>query len=332
MLDKKLIEISRPKDLDEVKILIHLSLVAFNGNDHENKIISLWNSNWLKNPISNPLDSILIKYDGEIIGGIRISKFDLFFNLHLLRCISFSEIFINSKFRGNDFSKILINSAIEKIKMLDFDLILVNGRRNIDGLYFDYGFRGISYYPSITLNDIQVHNKINKFHKNTIYEICQIKKNEDSNISLINNVYNLNYRGINGSFLRNSLYWNFLFSKNGISNSFRIFTIRHNNNYGYFILMGSSIVEIAVDTLMLNASLIHSITIYLNINSLNFLIPNNHPLICELSSYDITISNRYCEYGGYVGLPLNKANLLSRFNMNNILSGNFLTFSKFDEF
>jgi hypothetical protein len=96
--------------------------------------------------------------------------------------------------------------------------------------------------------------------------------------------------------------------------------------------MDSSIVEIAVDTSMLNASLIHSISSYFNINSLNFLIPNNHPLMQELSSYDITISNRYCEYGGYVGLPLNNVNIPCRFNITNILSGNFLTFSKFDEF
>lgn len=297
---------------DSEKALSLISNVFFKNKSLNLKKELLTKINQKKNRI------IIIKKNEDIISCLVTYKKKLLKNKSISFC-GLGYICVDERYRGKNISKILIESSLLILKKDKIDIAYLFARRKLDYFYIKFGFIGISTYTNIIINKIEDKNKfIKKF---------SFLSPALSDIKFLNNLYQINYSKMYGSFIRTINEWeNLIFSKYQ-NLSFNII-LYNKKKIGYIIYQNDKIFEIALKSYDNIDDLLNLLFKKIKSNKLIFEIYLSHKLIKNLKKYDITMQMRNCYYGGQMINIINNRFKKITNDKNNIYLNNKLNYAK----
>lgn len=204
-----------------------------------------------------------------------------------------TSIGIKKKFRNKGYAKILIKSTLKLLKK-DFDAALLIARRKVNHFYDKFGFRGNSNFCEIKF---ETHSK----------KLFKLDSKIDFNITK-KNMYSSTHKKNNGYIYRNQEDWDLIKLKIK-KNFFKLATIFNSKKkeIGYIIFKNKTIFEYGFNNKYLKEFL----------NSINFFFsgfvviknPTKSVLKYYIKYKEVTVSKRFCNFGGHMIYFFKKKNL-----------------------
>jgi predicted acetyltransferase len=170
---------------------LNLQFKLFNVND-------LHVQNMVRIKYNSALDAtkfIELYISGEKIGHVSCIKQRMYIGSVVSNVAFLTSVYIFPKFRGNGYLLPLLNAAEEIATAQRCIATIIVARRAVGKMYSKFGYFGFSVFPSVNLGQNEF-----KLRKNLEWEV-PIKKIQ------FNESYTETYSIINGTLVRNLLYW-----------------------------------------------------------------------------------------------------------------------------
>ncbi len=213
-----------------------------------------------------------------------------------------SSICLDSSFRGRGLSESLINFSLDECKKRSSAFALVIARKAVDYYYLKFGFYGVASYSKVKI--------ILKNNPKKIDFAMHVSRAEEKNISALNKIYKKTYSGLLGSCVRSPTLWRNIFNKASIFGMKVSVFSSQGNLVGYAIYSNSNVFEIACKNPSDYSALLSLIGDSLRSNELVLHLPPSHSALCDISDFDVTLSKRYCDYGGHMVKIIDKKKLI----------------------
>tara|TARA_B100000003_G_C10890972_1_gene355179 strand:+ start:214 stop:1317 length:1104 start_codon:yes stop_codon:yes gene_type:complete len=302
------VEIVRAGSLQECKEAILCCVSNFYPKGYKKRDIKLWEHKWLSDPKFELNNLLLAKKDKKIIGGLRVSSFDLKRLNQTYKCLGISEIFVNNKFRHLRISNDLIDFAIKIAEKKRCDLLLACASKKVNGFYLKKNFYGIGSYSQLEFNEISELKKIEGNSKDVSFKFKPTKF-----YSKFKKFYNYSYKDVFGRILRDEKKWKFII-KRLKKNKFKLLGIYRNKKIvGYIIHDKHNINEISYEKNIDVKNLIYDLSVFFESNKLEFLISPRHILLNKDYGFDISVKLRDCFYGGHVARIIALDSVVNKF-------------------
>ena len=246
-------------------------------------------------------DVVVLAEAGEILGACFL--FDRYFyrGRSKLKGTFLTSICIAESSRGKGCSALLMNCAINEVKRRGAGFAILIARRAVDHFYNKFNFWGLSQYSKIQLklSEISVSDKEFSFSPVT-----------ESDLAVINTLYESTYSGLYGSCERSFEYWKHLMWRSA-NQRCNFLTYRTQGRVsGYVIFSGSELYEFATARNSSYVEFIHVLGENYSIKEMTLHCSIEHPISCELQGMDFSLTQRQCNYGGHMVRVINEAVLL----------------------
>ncbi|OUR64354.1 hypothetical protein A9Q79_07940 [Methylophaga sp. 42_25_T18] len=261
----------------------------------------LWNENG-----SLKLENIIVvASEDRVVGTVRLVFRNLYFGIDSYYCAGVSSVCIAEEYRGKKLSLSLMEATLEQAKLLGCEVVLLFARRALDHYYPKFGIWGLSSYNNIRVS----MSSVTTAKRQTV----TLKDVESSNLHAIQQWHALSYGNCFGYIERSYDYWQFLIEKFKCQ-SIAIKAICDDGNIiGYAVISDELIMELAFEPKE-NYDVMSIIGLLAGQKGfLDMQLPEKHPIVGELTSLDITVSHRECEYGGHMLGILNEKKVYRKF-------------------
>lgn len=212
-----------------------------------------------------------------------------------------TSICITESSRGKGFSALLMNHAIAECERRDSAFAILIARRAVDYFYNKFNFWGLSQYSKININLKGASASSNRF---ALYPATE------GDLASINCLYEHTYSALLGSCERSVEYWrHVLWKTRQQNNTFVVFRIQ-DVVCGYAIFSGSEIHEVASNSDVLCLDLLHHLGDIYSLTDVTLNCSPQHRIANELHSFDFSVTQRQCAFGGHMVRVINHEVLL----------------------
>ena len=294
------------KKRDEIKAAFKLSLKCFYPGGTSNEIKSFWSHKWGKEPYTNFSNVFALKFYNNQIGGcIRVISRKIYRYDIQYKVLGIAETFVDPKYQGIGIAKILTSHVIKTFE-IDYDLMFIVARKNIDNFYLKFNCFGLSSYM---VSEMTISGKAKKK-----YSILNL---EEQDLDHVGKLYNLSYKYCFGRFERDISYWRFLLISSRYNHN-RFFSVKKEGVLkGYFVLSKSNdILEIGLDKntcyrqVLLNIK--NKFKSIVKSPKWSLKVPVNHKIFSKDLRFDTSVKYRECYFGGHVLKILNLNNVIKK--------------------
>lgn len=244
---------------------------------------------------------ILVNEADEMLGACFLIDRLFFKGSNRLKGTFLTSVCIAESSRGKGLSALLMNCAIAECERRDSVFAILIARRAVDYFYNQFNFWGLSQYSTININLKDISTSSNRF---ALYPA-----NEDD-LVLVNCAYEHTYSALLGSCERSVEYWRHILRKaKKQNNTFVVFRMQ-GIICGYAIFAGSEIHEVASNSDVLCLDLLHYLGEVYSLTNIALNSSPQHRIVHELHSFDFSVTQRQCPYGGHMVRVINHKVLL----------------------
>ena len=256
-------------------------------------------------------NSIIIKdcLKNKIVGFlIHVNRHALILNVK--QKISFvSSVCIHPNYRNKGLSKGLIKESFNQLKKNKVSIAFVIARKKVDYFYNKFGYFGISSFPKIILQEFIYTNNFNK---------CPTKSFSVTSKDLlkINKLYTYTYKRLDGFFLRNKNYWEYIIKKCKKDKFLFKKFLNNKQIIGYAVFKNNEVIEIACKKIEFYKHLLHKICRPNKSNNITIFTNNEHDINISLVDQDLKYCSRRIYYGGHLAKIIDINILKKTYNKN----------------
>lgn len=234
---------------------------------------------------------VIANEEDEVAGTCFLIDRPFFRSGNKLKGTFLSSICIAEKSRGMGYSAPLMNHAIAECERRGSAFSILIARRAVDRFYNRFNFWGLSQYSKIHINLKEIPASSNFL---TIYPVTE------DDLTSVNSLYESTYSPLLGACERSVEYWRHVLWKTEKQNiAFVVFRMR-GAICGYAMFSGSEVYEVASKSEVPCLDLLHHVGKVYSLTNISLDGSPLHRIVHELCSFDFSVANRQCIYGGHM--------------------------------